>query len=144
MNPSLKICPNCGAEVAVLITDCKTQKRFCHNCADKFPGAGLAAKVSKKIHDHTVAGTLDQYLLEERLKDLHSDFHCKRSTGTERAWFNSKEEAERFAQDPTNHPLYLGDVAHLCRRCGYWHLSRPEWLAPEWATLTSENARKIQ
>jgi len=53
--------------------------------------------------------------------------HCLRRNGTERAWFRSREEAEAFALDPVN-TLYHGDVAHLCDRCGFWHLSRLEWL----------------
>lgn len=61
--------------------------------------------------------------------------HCARRNGTLRAWFRSKQDAEAFAQDPANHPVYLGDVAHLCRVCNFWHLSRPEWLVPEWLTL---------
>jgi hypothetical protein len=63
----------------------------------------------------------------------------KRRNGTERAWFNSREDAERFAADPANWPVYRGEVAHLCARCGYWHLSRVEWFFPEWETL-EENA----
>ena len=61
--------------------------------------------------------------------------HCKRSNGIDRAWFRTKKQAEAFAQDPANHPVYLGDVAHKCQICGFWHLSRPEWLFPEWGTL---------
>ena len=37
---------------------------------------------------------------------------------------------EAFAADPKNHPVYFGDVAHECRVCGWFHLSRPEWLFP--------------
>ena len=48
-------------------------------------------------------------------------------------------EAEAFALDPAN-PAYHGDVAHQCRTCGWWHLSRPEWLAPGRLDLTTENA----
>jgi len=54
--------------------------------------------------------------------------HCKRKDGSLRAWFRSQAEAEAFAADPANHPVYLGDQAHLCERCGFWHLSRAEWL----------------
>ena len=49
---------------------------------------------------------------------------------TLRAWFLSQKEAEAFEADPT-HPNYHGDVAHLCQHCGYWHLSRPQWLEAE-------------
>ena len=61
--------------------------------------------------------------------------HCKRRNGTNRAWFRTRGEAEQFAADPANHPVYLGDVAHECRICGFWHLSRVSWLFPEWETL---------
>jgi hypothetical protein len=65
---------------------------------------------------------------------------CKRSTGTYRAHFETRAEAEQFAQDPANHPIYLGDIAHKCGICDWWHLSRPEWLAPAWLDLTAKNA----
>ena len=65
---------------------------------------------------------------------------CKRSTGTYRAHFETRAEAEQFAQDPANHPIYLGDVAHKGGSCGWWHLSRPEWLAPAWLDLDAETA----
>lgn len=52
--------------------------------------------------------------------------HCVRSSGD--AWLHSREEAEAFAADPANHPVYLGDVAHLCPVCEFWYLSRFEWL----------------
>jgi hypothetical protein len=53
---------------------------------------------------------------------------CRRSTGTFRAFFDTKEEAERFADDPANWPTYKGDIAHHCPKCLRWHLSRVEWL----------------
>src|SRR5260370_42017941 len=56
---------------------------------------------------------------------------CRRQSGSFRAYFYTREEAERFANDPANHPVYLGDVAHLWGRCDVYHLSRPEWLLPE-------------
>jgi hypothetical protein len=56
--------------------------------------------------------------------------HCLRSSGTERAWFFNREEAERFAASPAN-PAYKGDVAHECVKCGFYHLSKPSWLEPE-------------
>ena len=52
---------------------------------------------------------------------------CKRSNGTTRAYFETMEEAEVFAADPRN-PAYTDDIAHFCLDCGYFHLSRPEWL----------------
>jgi hypothetical protein len=36
--------------------------------------------------------------------------HCKRSNGTERAWFHAREEADAFAQSPAN-PAYHGDAS---------------------------------
>jgi len=54
--------------------------------------------------------------------------HCKRENGSLRAWFTSKAEAEAFANDPKNWPIYRGDMAHYCDVCGYWHLSRPSWI----------------
>jgi hypothetical protein len=57
---------------------------------------------------------------------------CLRSTGQPRAYFKSREAAEAFARAPEN-PDYWGDVAHECFRCGFFHLSRPEWLTPEWS-----------
>jgi hypothetical protein len=60
--------------------------------------------------------------------------HCKRTSGTERAWFHTRGEAEAFAQLPAN-PAYHGDIAHLCGKCGFWHLSKISWLFPEWETL---------
>jgi hypothetical protein len=38
--------------------------------------------------------------------------HCKRSTGTERAWFRTREEAEACAADLTN-LAYHGDIPAL-------------------------------
>ncbi len=67
------------------------------------------------------------------------EMHCLRSNGTERKWFRTREAAEKFGADPKNHPVYLGDVAHVCGKCGFRHLSRPEWLFPECETL-EENA----
>lgn len=70
-------------------------------------------------------------LLLKRLdEDAAENLHCRRIDGTVRAWFLSQKEAEAFEQDPA-HPSYHGDIAHLCQHCGYWHLSRPEWLLAE-------------
>ena len=57
---------------------------------------------------------------------------CKRSDGSLRAHFLTKDEAEAFAADPANHPAYLGDLAHECLICGWFHLSKVEWLVPSW------------
>lgn len=60
---------------------------------------------------------------------MSEKFYCRRSNGTLRAWFHTKEEAEDFAADPVNWPTYKGDIPALCKVCGYWHLNRPEWIA---------------
>jgi hypothetical protein len=65
--------------------------------------------------------------------------HCKRSSGAERAWSRSREDAQRFAQDPANQ-AYHGDIAYVCLEYGYWHSSKIEWLAPSWDDLSRENA----
>jgi len=62
------------------------------------------------------------------LKAVNPFRTCLRRNGTERAWFLSREQALAFAADPAN-PAYRDDVPHLCRKCGLWHLSRPEWLS---------------
>ena len=67
----MKTCPTCGASVAVLITDCATNERFCHKCAEE---GSPAVVVSRKIHNHMVDGTLDEYPLLERLKDLRGEW----------------------------------------------------------------------
>lgn len=56
--------------------------------------------------------------------------HCLRSTGKERAWFNSREEAKAFAANPAN-PGYHGDIANLCVKCDPYHLSKLSWLEPQ-------------
>jgi hypothetical protein len=60
---------------------------------------------------------------------------CLRTTGKPRAYFRSKEAAEAFARAPEN-PDYRGDIAHVCFKCKFWHLSRPEWLVPDFARET--------
>jgi hypothetical protein len=52
------------------------------------------------------------------------------STWNERAWFFTREEAEKFAATPAN-PSYHRDIAHQCAKCDFYHLSKPEWLAPK-------------
>ena len=56
---------------------------------------------------------------------------CKRTTGSYRAYFSSKEEAKSVLLRTPRNTAYHGDIAHLCGKCGYWHLSRAEWLVPE-------------
>ncbi len=66
--------------------------------------------------------------------------HCKRPSGTERAYFRTRTEAEAFAADPGN-VHYLGDLARLCARCDLYHLSKPEWLQP---VLTPRDAQFLE
>jgi hypothetical protein len=64
---------------------------------------------------------------------------CRRPSGGLRAFFSTKEEAEAFAANPAITD-YHGDIAHRCWKCGRWHLSRVEWLVPEFARrMTSVN-----
>jgi len=58
---------------------------------------------------------------------------CLRRNGTQRAWFFTRQEAEHFAASPAN-PAYHGDIAHQCAKCGFYHLSRPEWLEPKFTS----------
>jgi len=59
-------CPNCGAQVTGLITKCKTNTRFCHECAEDKNHPAVV--VARKVHEHAVAGTT--YPESEMLKDL--------------------------------------------------------------------------
>ena len=53
---------------------------------------------------------------------------CRRSNGTLRAWFATREEAVAYAENPTN-TAYRGDIPVRCLKlgCGGWHLSQPHW-----------------
>ena len=51
---------------------------------------------------------------------------CRRSNGTERAWFATKEEAVAFSVSAVN-AAYHGDIPVLCMKCDGWHLSQPHW-----------------
>jgi hypothetical protein len=73
--------------------------------------------------------------------DIDKPKHCKRSKGTDRAWFRTQEEAVAFANDRVN-VHYHGDIAHRCHTCGYWHLSRIDWLIPTW--VKEEFNRKVE
>ena len=66
---------------------------------------------------------------------------CRRSNGSFRAHFASREDAERFAADSKNWPSYQNDIAHKCQKCLYWHLSKAHWLCPEWETVSGEDSR---
>jgi hypothetical protein len=59
---------------------------------------------------------------------------CLRGDGTERKWFEAAEAAAAFREQ---HPNYFGDVVVLCKRCGRFHCSRPEFVRP-WETPIEE------
>lgn len=56
------------------------------------------------------------------------NLRCRRASGSLRAWFDTRDDAEAFAADSAN-TAYHGDVPVLClnRNCGGWHLSQPHW-----------------
>jgi hypothetical protein len=118
-------CLNCGALTTHLWIDCTLtgkarEQRFCPECCPEITRAGQR---------RYVADRLAEYPLADRLQDLAGmPKGCKRNNGTYRAAFHSREQAEAFAANPRNHPTYLGDLAHECQNCGYWHLSKASWL----------------
>jgi hypothetical protein len=63
----LNTCPSCLAEVTVVLVDFATQRRFCHECATT---SSTAVMVARKIHEHNMRGTLQEYPIEERRRDL--------------------------------------------------------------------------
>jgi len=70
----LRECPECHREVIGLIRefrDGKVIRTFCHRC-DEAPNS-TAATVTRKLHEHAIAGTLDQYPLAERIADLNGE-----------------------------------------------------------------------
>jgi len=74
----LKECPECHCEVISLIREFRNGKvvrTFCHLCFE-YPDSPMAT-VARKIHDHAIAGTLDQYPLAERLADLKGEKYTK-------------------------------------------------------------------
>lgn len=74
----LKVCPSCGGEVITLIRefqDGKVVRTFCHLCYEN--PESRAATVARKLHEHAVAGTLDEYPLEHRLADLEGKPYAK-------------------------------------------------------------------
>ena len=74
----LKECPECHREVISLIRefrDGKVIRTFCHRC-DEDPNS-TAATVTRKLHEHAIAGTLDQYPLAERIADLNGEKYVK-------------------------------------------------------------------
>ena len=63
----LSSCPTCLAEVTVILVDFATQRRFCHECATT---SSTAVTVARKTHEHNMRGTLEEYPVEERRRDL--------------------------------------------------------------------------
>lgn len=142
-------CPLCGEETASLIRSVKHDWSACWQCCVESPEPML-----RTVHAKTVDGiiierrvwTRSNVEAIEQVRDQEPDalwLHCqltalappcRRSNGSFRAYFLTKDAAERFALDPANHPMYLGDVAHACGKCGYFHLSRPEWLLEQMPT----------
>jgi hypothetical protein len=72
----LTACPTCLAKVTSLIVDFATQRRFCQECATTSP---TAVRVARKIHEHNMRGTLDEYPIEEMRRDLQADADCAES-----------------------------------------------------------------
>jgi hypothetical protein len=65
------------------------------------------------------------------------DVNCKRSDGSNRAFFATVEEAREFQQRPEYVADYGEDEVRFCTRCGNFHLSHPTWVKP-WEIATSE------
>ena len=59
---------------------------------------------------------------------IEEEMRCKRPSGTERAWFLTREEAIAFSKANGN---YHRDIPALCARCERYHLNQPEWLIPQ-------------
>jgi hypothetical protein len=134
---TMKTCPTCNHKAKVLITNVQTGQQFCHRCAETacptfLPGLVYTLEDVKFLRECGVDPEVGR--IEDHLKDRTE--HCKRPSGTERAWFRTREEAEVFAGDPAN-PAYHGDIPELCTRCDFYHLNREEWLEP---ALTHQDA----
>ncbi len=68
----LKECPECHREVLRLMREFlngKVVRTFCHLCYENSDSP--MATVARKILDHAVAETLDQYPLAKRIADLN-------------------------------------------------------------------------
>ena len=63
--------------------------------------------------------------------------NCKRSDGSNRAFFATVEEAREFQRRPENAAMYGEDEIRFCTRCGHFHLSHPTWVKP-WEIVVSE------
>src|SRR5690349_19607236 len=134
----MKTCPTCGQEVHTIIANVQTGQEFCHNCSSTvcptfMPGLVYTLEDVNFLPECGIDPEVGSIV--GHLRDLTA--HCKRSDGTERAWFVTKEQAEAYAADPAN-PTYHGDVAHVCPICDCYHLSRPEWLESK---LTNADAQ---
>ena len=134
----MKTCPTCGQEAQVLITNIQTGQQFCHLCASTvcptfMRGLVYTLEDVKFLRNCGIDPEVGK--IENHLRT-----HCKRSSGTERAWFNTREAAEAFAADPAN-PAYIGDIQALCAKCDLYHLNRPEWLEP---ILTHQDAALLE
>jgi hypothetical protein len=58
--------------------------------------------------------------------------HCKRASGSDRAWFDTAEAAAEYRD---KHPAYAGDLVVFCSRCSFFHCSNPNWLVDRpWET----------
>jgi|HubBroStandDraft_6_1064221.scaffolds.fasta_scaffold181161_2 hypothetical protein len=134
----METCPTCCQESEVLITNLQTGQQFCHRCAGTvcptfMPGLVYNSGDIKFLRDCGIDPEVGK--IEDHLRT-----HCKRPSGTERAWFRTRAEAVAFAEDPKN-PAYHGDIPALCARCDLYHLNRPEWLEP---MLTHRDAALLE
>ncbi len=97
--------------------------RLCNSLRNRSPrNEGQIAAVQQEIDAlQKVLGYSTQVRVAPKTR-------CRRSNGTPRAWFATKEEALAFEADARN-VAYHGDVPVLCmkRGCDGWHLSKPHW-----------------
>jgi hypothetical protein len=120
-----KTCPTCQVQVAVLITNVQNGQQFCHQCSAVVCPTFLPNFVLTKED----VKWLREIGMDPEVSKIEEHIRCKRPSGTERASFRTREEAEVFAADPAN-PGYHEDIPSLCARCDLYHLNRPEWLDP--------------
>jgi len=74
----LKECPECHREVISLIREFRDDdviRTFCYHCDED--AKSTAATITRKLHEHAIAGTLDQYPLAERIADLNGEKYVK-------------------------------------------------------------------
>ena len=136
----MKTCSTCSQEVQALITNVQTGQQFCDRCSSTvcptfMPGLVYTLEDLKFLRECGIDPEVGK--IEDYLKDLTE--HCKRPSGTERAWFRTREDAIEFA---ATNPAYHGDIPALCARCDApYHLNRPEWLEP---ILTARDAQFLE